>query len=153
MNVKRTMVGVVGSQQATPAQEKLARETGQRIAKEGWILVNGGLGGVMEASAKGAAEAGGVVVGIVPGPTTDEANRHVTIPIATNMGYARNMIIVHTADCLIAVGGETGTLSEIAAGLKLKKLVVGLESWKIPGMTEVRTPEEAIGMIKNGNRN
>lgn len=112
-------------------------------------MVNGGLSGVMEASARGASENGGIVVGIVPGPTTQAANPYVTIPIATNLGYARNMVIVHTADHLIAIGGGEGTLSEIAIGLKLGKLVVGLETWEISGMTKVKTAQEAIIKIQN----
>lgn len=135
---------MIGASSPKKSQEKSAYEVGRLIAKEGWILVNGGLSGVMEASAKGASEVGGTVVGIVPGPTTRAANPYVTIPIATNIGYARNMVIVHTADALIAVGGGEGTLSEIAIGLKLGKLVVGLETWKIEGVVRVASPQAAL---------
>ena len=145
---RKPIVGVVGASSASLALQKLALEVGKSIAQNGWILVNGGLGGVMEASAQGASEAGGTVVGVVPGPFTKEANRYVTIPVATNMGHARNVILAHTADCLIAVGGEEGTLSEIALGLKLGKLVVGIETWEIPGVVPVKTPKEAIAKIQ-----
>lgn len=140
---------MIGASSPKKSQETLAYEVGRLIAKEGWILVNGGLGGVMEFSAKGASEMGGTVVGIVPGPTTQTANPYVTIPIATNLGYARNMVIVHTADALIAIGGGEGTLSEIAIGLKLGKLVVGLETWEIEGVIGVKTPKEAFEEIKD----
>lgn len=126
----------------------MAYEAGRLIALNGWVLVNGGLTGVMEASARGASEAGGTVVGIVPGPTTKSANPFVTIPVATNLGYARNMVIVHTADSLIAIGGGEGTLSEIAIGLKLGKTVLGLDTWKIEGVRPVTSANEAIALLK-----
>lgn len=140
---------MIGASSPKASQIILAKEIGGLIAKEGWILVNGGLEGVMEGASQGASEAGGTVVGIVPGPTTKEANRYVTIPIATNMGHARNIIIAHTADCLMAIGEGKGTLSEIAIGLKLGKLVVGLETWEIEGVRKVASPQEAIQKIKS----
>lgn len=131
----------------------MAEEAGRLIAKEGWVLVNGGLTGVMKASARGAASAGGLVVGIVPGPTTKEANAYVTIPIATNMGHARNAIIAHTADALLAIGGGEGTLSEIAIGLKLGKPVVGIQTWEIDGVVKAASADEAITYLKKINAN
>ena len=103
-----------------------ARGLGREIARRGAVLVCGGLGGVMEAAARGVFEAGGEVVGVLPGPDGTSANPFVTIAIPTNMGHARNVIIAHTADALIAVEGEYGTLSETAIGLKLGKPVVVL---------------------------
>lgn len=120
---------------------------GSLIAKKGWVLVNGGLEGIMEASARGASEAGGLVAGILPGPVTGEANCYVTIPVATNMGHARNVIIAHTADALIAVGGGEGTLSEIAIALKLGKTVLGLETWDIEGVVKVKDPVQALAHL------
>lgn len=144
----KPIIAVIGASSPNKSQEKLAYEVGRLIAKEGWTLLNGGLTGVMEASAKGASETGGVVVGILPGPTTQEANPYVTIPIATNMGHARNVIIAHTADCLIAIGKGEGTLSEIAIGLKLGKRVVGLETWEVEGVLKTSSPDEAIAFLK-----
>lgn len=129
----------------------MAEEVGRLIAKEGWILVNGGLAGVMEASSRGAASAGGLVVGILPGPSAAEANNHVAIPIATNMGHARNAIIAHTAEALVAIGGGEGTLSEIAIGLKLGKPVVGIRTWDIKGVVKAASADEAIAHLKKVN--
>ena len=112
-------IGVIGSSRPSDHGLELAEQVGRLIACNGALLICGGLGGVMEAAAKGAAEAGGQVLGILPGPERGAANRYVTIPVPTNMGHARNVIIAHTAEALIAVEGEYGTLSESAIGLKL----------------------------------
>jgi len=90
----------------------------------------------MEGAARGACEVKGDVLGILPGPSTAAANSYVTHAVATNMGHARNAIIAHTADFLVAVDGEAGTLSEIAFGLKLNKPVFSLDSWRIPGVVQ-----------------
>lgn len=120
------MIGVIGAAQPSPHGLALAESVGCEIARRGGVLVCGGLGGVMEAAARGAFEAGGEVVGILPGPEGASANPFVTIAVPTNMGHARNVIIAHTAAALIAVEGEYGTLSETAIGLKLGKPVVVL---------------------------
>ena len=120
------MIGVIGAAQPTPQGLVLAESVGREIARRGAVLVCGGLGGVMEAAARGAFEAGGEVVGVLPGPESASANPFVTIAIPTNMGHARNVIIAQTAEALIAVEGEYGTLSETAIGLKLGKPVVVL---------------------------
>jgi uncharacterized protein (TIGR00725 family) len=118
---------------------------GGEIARRGAILVCGGLGGVMEAAARGAAEAGGLTVGILPGPSTQDANAHIRVPVATDMGQARNVIIVHTADALIAVSGGAGTLSEIGHALKVGKPVVGLQTIpNLRGVHYVKTALEAV---------
>jgi len=140
----KKMVAVIGASNASGEERKTAEEVGRQIAKNGWVLVNGGLSGVMEASAKGAKEAGGIVVGILPTPSTDSANSYVTIPIATNMGHARNAIIAHTADVLIAIGGGEGTLSEIAIAHKLGKTVFGIKSWDVAGVITVKDAKEAV---------
>ena len=142
--MQRPIVAVVGESATEPERWELARETGERIAKKGWILVTGGLSGIMEAASRGAAEAGGAVVGILPGGRTDEANMFVTVPIATNMGHARNAVIAHTADMLIAIGGSFGTLSEIAIARKLGKPVFSIRSWEIADAVPVADPAAAI---------
>lgn len=144
----KKIVAVIGTSNASSEEYKTAEEVGRQIAKNGWLLVNGGLSGVMEASAKGAKEAGGIVVGILPTPSTTSANPYVTIPIATNMGYARNAIIAHTADVLIAIGGGEGTLSEIAVARKLGKSVFGINSWDVAGVIKVANASEAIERCK-----
>ena len=98
----------------------------------------------MEFAAKGAKEAGGLTIGILPGTSTEEANCYIDIPIVTGLGHARNVVIAHTSDSLIAIAGEHGTLSEIAIGLKLKKTVIGLNTWDIEGVIPAKTAAEAI---------
>ena len=138
------IVAVIGTADISTREYEAALEVGGLIANKGWTLVNGGLSGVMEAASRGAFDAGGTVVGILPQGSTELANKYVTIPIATNMGHARNVIIAHTADMLIAVGGGMGTLSEIAISRKLGKPVFSLGSWKIADTISVEKPKEAI---------
>ncbi len=140
----KKIIAVIGSSNASPELLKIAEDVGRQIAENDWILVNGGLTGVMEASAKGAYLAKGTVVGILPTSSTNDANKYVTIPIATNMGHARNVIIAHTADALIAIGGSEGTLSEIAIARKLAKPVLGIMSFDIAGVIKVKDAKEAI---------
>ena len=111
--------------------ESIAEDVGARIARAGARLVCGGGGGVMEAASRGAAEAGGEVIGIVPTASPDDANEHVTHPVATGVGHARNLAVVATSDAVIAVGGSWGTLSEIALARRLGRPVVALASWTL----------------------
>lgn len=99
----------------------------------------------MEAASRGASLAGGLVIGILPTPTADDANPYVDVPIATGMGDARNVIIASTAEAFIAVGGAYGTLSEIAFALKRGKTVVSLGSWRPDeAVKTASSPEEAV---------
>jgi hypothetical protein len=139
------MIGVIGAGSCDNDIYELAREVGVGIAKMGAILVCGGLGGVMEGACRGASEAGGQTVGILPGHDKVHANPYVTIPIVTDLGHARNVLIVRSSDLLIAISGGYGTLSEISIALKLKKPVVGLSTW--PNIGEIKyvaTSEEAL---------
>jgi uncharacterized protein (TIGR00725 family) len=124
-------IAVVGAAQTTRLEYKTAYAVGRLLAKEQAILVCGGLGGVMEAACRGAREQGGITIGVLPGPFRGDANPYVDYAIATDMGQARNAVIVRTADAVVAVGGEYGTLSEIAMALKMGKKVVALSSWEI----------------------
>ncbi|MBP8645676.1 MAG: TIGR00725 family protein [Syntrophobacteraceae bacterium] len=143
--MKRPIIGVIGTGNSTPALDTLAREVGREIARCGAILVCGGLGGVMEAAAAGAKEVGGTTVGILPGSGVEDANPYIDVPIATNMGQARNAVIVHTADVLIAVDGEYGTLSEMAMALKIGKPVIALKPrFSIPEVVVMEHPREAV---------
>ena len=144
-------VAVVGPSAATPTEHALGEEIGRLIAEAGAVLVCGGLGGLMEAAASGCAQAGGRSVGILPGERTD-ANPYVTVAVATGMGEARNAIVVRTADVVIAVSGEFGTLSEIALALKMGKPVIGLGTWElartgepVEAIVRASTPAEAVG--------
>ena len=124
-------VAVVGSGSAEREHLLLAEEVGRLLAGTGAILVCGGLRGVMEAACRGAKGAGGTTVGILPGTDRSEANEWVDIAIPTGLGEARNPLVVRAADVLIAVGGEFGTLSEIALALKTGKPVVGIDTWEL----------------------
>jgi len=125
----------------------MALEVGRLIAKSGAILVCGGRGGVMEAACQGAVEEKGLTIGILPSENIREANRFVKIPIATGMGISRNLIIVNTAQVLIAIAGQYGTLSEIAFALQSGKSVIGLKSWTtISGVQVVQTPQQAVDL-------
>jgi len=139
------IVAVIGAGQADARLRQLADEVGERLARAGLIVATGGLGGVMEAASAGAARAGGVVVGILPGPSTGAANPYVQVPIATGIGEARNAVLVNTADGLIAIGGEYGTLSEIAFALKADKPIVALDSWDLDErIVRASSPAEAV---------
>jgi hypothetical protein len=142
------MVAVIGGYECTPAVARTAREAGKFIAREGWILVCGGMGGVMEAACRGAREAGGVTVGILPGKSKSEANPFITIPIVTAMSHARNAIIVRTADAVLAIAGKFGTLSEIGLARAIDKPVFGIKTWDIEGVVGVKDPAEAVRKIK-----
>jgi len=142
---RRHIIGVIGASRPSADGLRVAEAVGREIARRGAMLVCGGLGGVMEAASKGCAENGGTVLGILPGATSGEANRYVSIAVPTNMGHARNVIIAHTADVLIAVEGEFGTLSEMAIGLKLGKTVFALPgSPAVAGVTPVGSAESAV---------
>jgi hypothetical protein len=147
-------IAVVGGQQCTPEEERLAYEIGNLLASRGAVVICGGLGGVMEAACKGAKEGGGTTIGILPGPFRGDANPYVDHAIATDMGQARNAVIVRTADAVIAVGGEYGTLSELAMALKMGKKVVALSSWEISKggvpdhkIIRVESPREAVEAV------
>jgi uncharacterized protein (TIGR00725 family) len=151
MNEKKVPVvylAVIGAGNASAEIYEMAMTVGREAGRRGWIVVTGGLGGVMEAAPRGAQEAGGLTLGILPGGDRGEANPFIQVAVATHIRHARNSIIAHTADALIAVDGEYGTLSEIALGLKLGKPVVGLKTvWNIPGVVPVNTPDEAIEKV------
>jgi len=146
-----TYIAVCGPGRAGEEEEAWAEVVGREIARAGAVLVCGGLGGVMDAAARGAREEGGTVVGILPGETRAGASPHLTVALPTDMGEARNVLVVRAADAVIAIAGKFGTLSEIALALKMGKPVVGLATWKLarPGSKEdalpqVETPEGAV---------
>ncbi|MBN2407886.1 MAG: TIGR00725 family protein [Elusimicrobia bacterium] len=146
---KKKIIGVIGGAQADEHMSGIAYELGKEIARNGYILVCGGLGGVMEAACRGAYEAGGTTLGILPGAGKDSANPYVSIPVVTAMSHARNAIIVRTADILVAVDGRYGTLSEIALAKAIGKRVIGLYTWEeVPGVEHAGSVEDAVGLIK-----
>lgn len=150
MREKPLLIGVIGASNASSKGLANAYEVGRLIAESGAVLVCGGLGGIMEAASRGTAEAGGEVIGILPGSSPQDANPFVSLPVVTDMGHARNIIIAQTANVLIAIEGEYGTLSEMAISLKLGKTVLVLDSWDdLVGGTPVATPAEAVAMALN----
>jgi uncharacterized protein (TIGR00725 family) len=135
-------IAVIGPAQATPGECRAAYAAGWTIAGNGAVLACGGLGGVMEAACRGAKAAGGITVGILPG--MEGGNPYLDITIRTGLGHARNILVVLSADAVIAIGGSYGTLSEIAIGLKLGCPVYGIATWDIKGVIPCSSPEDAV---------
>jgi uncharacterized protein (TIGR00725 family) len=128
-------VAVVGSSICEPDSEAalLGEEVGRLLAGGGATVVCGGRTGVMEAACRGATEAGGDAIGIVPGDSVEEANPYCTHVIATGIGHARNLAVVASGEVVIAIGGEWGTLSEIGFARTIGRTVVALSSWTLSG--------------------
>ena len=140
-------VAVIGGSQVGPEVAALAREVGREVARKGAVMLCGGLGGVMAAAAQGASEAGGVSLGILPDADRSRANPYLTYSLATNLGHARNILIAHSADAVIAVDGDYGTISEAAIALKLGKPVVALEAaWELRGLKRAASAREAVDL-------
>jgi len=145
MEHRKLQIGVIGGREETPEILEAAREIGYLIAKHDAVLFCGGLGGVMAAACKGAKKASGLTVGILPGGQAHLANPDVDIVIPTDLGVARNAVIINACDGVIAVGGRYGTLSEIAFALQRKIPVVSFNSWEIDSaIYRAATPEEAV---------
>lgn len=145
------IIGIIGSSNANPKENLLAQEVGELLAKEGIIIICGGLGGVMEACCRGVKENGGLTIAILPGVSATDANPYVDIPIPTGIGEARNLIIIRASSSIIAIGGGYGTLSEIAFALRLGIPVIGLETWELEKISKeslniikVKTAKEAV---------
>ena len=141
---KKLRIGVIGGSRPEAKMREIAFQVGRLIAEKDAILVCGGLAGTMEAAARGAKQAGGLTLGILPGNNPSDANPHIDISIATGMGYSRNSLVVMNSDVLIAIDGEYGTLTEIAYGLIYGKKVIGLGTWEIKGVIEAETAEQAV---------
>jgi len=133
-------IGVLGEAVCSRATARIAEHVGEAIARAGAVLFCGGRTGVMEAAARGAARAGGTVVGVLPGFSRRDANRWVTIPIVTGMDQARNVVLVRSCDAVIAIGGSYGTLSEIALAFKLGVPLIGLRTWRLAPPDARRVP-------------
>jgi uncharacterized protein (TIGR00725 family) len=144
-------ISVIGASEGSPEILRDAEAVGRLIAEAGAVLVCGGRTGVMEAASKGASDAGGTVVGILPTLSPAESNPYVTHAVATGIGEARNLAVVASGQAVIAVGGEWGTLSEIAYARKLGRPLVAIQSWTLRnhagtdlGIVEAGDPEEAV---------
>lgn len=124
-------IAVVGSGIPDAATDAVAEDLGRALAERGAVIVCGGMTGVMAAVCRGAKSAGGTTVGILPGSDRADANEWVDVMITTGLGEVRNTLVVRAADGVVAVGGEFGTLSEIAFALKTGVPVVGIETWEL----------------------
>ena len=135
-------IAVIGASDCSGEEYRTAQTVGRLIAGHHATLVCGGMGGVMEASCRGAREAGGRTVGIVP--DTGNGNPYLDVVIRTGLGHARNFLVVQSGDAVIAIGGSHGTLSEIAIALKQHRPVFGIGSWNIDGVVPCSGPEDAV---------
>jgi uncharacterized protein (TIGR00725 family) len=151
MEDKNIFIAVIGGSECSPEAAKLAEAVGHEIARQGAVLVCGGLGGVMEAACKGASQEGGLTIGVLPGDNRRTANPYVQIPIVTSIGYARNVAVVKSAQAVIAIDGSYGTLSEIGHALQSGIPVIGLNTWalSINGQSDnsivtANNPKEAV---------
>ena len=131
MKDKKILISVIGGSDCSPQADGLAEEVGREIARQGAVLVCGGLGGVMEAACRGACSEGGLTIGILPGDKRQAANPFVQIPIVTGIGYARNVAVVKSGQAVIAIDGSYGTLSEIGHALQSGIPVIGLNTWSL----------------------
>ena len=141
-------VSVIGGSSVPPETAAVAEKLGEQLANRGHTVVCGGLGGVMEAVCRGAREAGGETIGILPTDRRADANPHVTVPIATGMGHARNALVVMNGDAAIAVDGSHGTLSEIGMALAHGRAIAGIDTHDIEGVEAVETPADAVGYVE-----
>ena len=137
-------MAIIGGHSCTPEVERLAHNLAKKLAKVVGILVSGGLSGTMKAACAGFKAGRGLTIGIIPGYDKKDANPYVDIAIPTGLGLARNILVVKSADVVVALPGEAGTLSEIAYCLQLGIPVISLHSWNIPGVIQVKTVEEAV---------
>jgi uncharacterized protein (TIGR00725 family) len=140
----KTYVAVVGPGDASEDELANAEAVGRGLAERGATIITGGLGGVMAAASKGAREAGGTTVGILPSLDRAAANPWVQVAIPTGLGELRNGLVVRAADAVIAIGGGHGTLSEIGLALKTKTPVIGLHTSDIDGVEPVDSPQQAV---------
>ncbi len=142
-----TIIGVIGTSEASDEEFKTAEEVGREIARRKGTLVCGGLSGVMEAACRGAKSEGGLTIGIIPGFNRSDANPYVEVPIITGIGEARNIIVVRSSNAIIAIGGSFGTLSEIGFALKLNIPVIGINTWEVSSnIKKAKTPMEAVDL-------
>ena len=151
--MQKITVSVIGGHDCSDEVEQLAHNVGEIIAKVGCVLVCGGLAGVMEAVSKGAKEAGGLTIGLLPGKEKSEANPYIDIALPSSIGFARNAMVACSAHIVVALPGSYGTESEICYALVFKRPVIDLGGWNMDGMTQIQGVEELestlLKMIKD----
>lgn len=141
------LVSVIGPGTATAIVLAHAEEVGARLVDAGFVVVTGGLGGVMEAASRGAKSRRGITIGVLPGADPAEANGWVDLALPTGLGEMRNGLVARLGSALVAVGGGHGTLTEIGFALGLGRPVVGLGSWEVHGVVDVDSPENAVSRV------
>ena len=153
---KRPVVSVIGAAESTAAQNANAEEIGRLLAEQSIIVVCGGRSGVMQAVCRGARNAGGLTIGILPGSDQDGGNPFLSVALPTGLGHARNVLVVLAGQVVIAIGGGFGTLSEIAMALRIGKKVIGLNTWQaenyrgeFASIHEVDSPEGAVSAVNS----
>jgi uncharacterized protein (TIGR00725 family) len=146
--MRKKVIGVIGGHRCTPEVEEIAQELGKKLAEVVDILVSGGLSGTMKAVCQGFKAAGGLTIGIITSYNKNDANEYVDIVIPSGLGLARNVLVVKSADVVVALPGEAGTLSEIAYCLQFGIPVISLGSWDIKGVIKTKTVDEAVNKVK-----
>lgn len=147
--MKKKIISVIGGHECTPEVEQIAQKLGKKLAKVADILVTGGLSGTMKAVCQGFKAGNGLTIGIIPSYDKSDANEFVDIVIPTGLGLARNVLVVKSAEVIIALPGKVGTLSEIAYGIQWGIPVISLNSWDTPGVIKVKTIEQAVKKAKS----
>jgi len=148
MRKQKITISVIGGHDIDGKVELLAHKIGNIVAKVDCILVCGGLSGVMEHVSKGAKEAGGMTIGLLPGKSKADANPYIDIALPTTIGFARNAMVAASADIIIALPGSHGTSSEISYGFVYNRPIIDLGGWNREGMIKVENVEEAEKKIK-----
>jgi len=146
--MQKKIVSVIGGHDCTQEVEEIAQNLGKKLAKVVDILVTGGLSGTMKAVCQGFKDGGGLTLGILPSYEKSDANEFVDISIPTGLGLARNVLVVKSADIVVALPGRAGTLSEIAYCLQFDVPVISLNSWEIKGVIKVNTVDEAVDQVR-----
>jgi uncharacterized protein (TIGR00725 family) len=144
---RKPQIAIIGDSNPAPEVLLWAAEAGRLVAQNDGVVICGGLGGVMAAAARGAAEAGGMTIGILPSYDATTANDAVTVTVATGLGHARNTLVVASSDAVIALPGSYGTLSEVAFALILGKPVISINAWtEVRGVEATDSPSAAVAL-------
>jgi len=152
---RKPVIAVIGAGKCSKKLRDMAAEVGRFVAENDGVIVCGGLGGIMEGAARGAKEAGGVTIGILPTENKEDANDYIDYVIPTGFGEARNIMVVRTADAVVAFPGKYGTLTEMAFALRAQKPLVAVNAWKLGDeIIQAKTPLEAakLAMEKAGGK-
>jgi uncharacterized protein (TIGR00725 family) len=156
MNQRKKVISIIGGAKCSETECQIAEKVGYLLGMRGVILICGGRGGVMEAACRGSQNAGGITIGLLPGDDLSEANPYLDVALPTGMGHIRNALVAQAGECVIAIGGGYGTLSEIGIALKSGRKVIGIDTWnavdnsgKRIKIIRAKSAEEAVGIALN----